>query len=85
MAMEVTDPEAAALTRAFAAMTGVGISDAIVIAMREAIARRRLAETPQETAARLRAEFGISLSDPMWTPLPREVYDEMSGETRGGD
>jgi antitoxin VapB len=51
-----------------------------VIAMREALERRRNRETPLETAARLRAEFGIELSEQARNPLPRSVYDELSGE-----
>jgi len=51
-----------------------------VTALREAIARRRRRETPQQTAARLRAEFGVVLTDRGRQPLPRTVYDEMSGE-----
>ena len=42
--------------------------------------RRRDRETPLETAARLRAEFGIELSKRAREPLPRPVYDELSGE-----
>jgi antitoxin VapB len=58
----------------------VGLSEAVIIAMREAIERRRRNETPLETAARLRAEFGISLTEEARKPLPRSVFDEMSGE-----
>ena len=58
MPLNVNNPEADALTRKFAGMLGVGITDAINIAMKEAIARRRAAETPLETAARLRAATG---------------------------
>ena len=78
--INVNNPEADALTRKFAGMAGVGITDAIVIAMKEAIARRRDEETPLETAARLRAEFGIVLTDKMRRPLPKRVYDEMWGD-----
>ncbi|MGU3667662.1 type II toxin-antitoxin system VapB family antitoxin [Methylobacterium sp. A49B] len=77
MAINVNNPEADALTRRFAAMAGVGISEAIVIAMREAIERRHRAETPRETAARLRAQHGITLGDTAREPLPREIYDAM--------
>ncbi len=38
-------------------------------------------ETPLETAARLRAEFGVELSKQAHEPLPRSVYDELSGES----
>ncbi|TIQ34598.1 MAG: hypothetical protein E5X48_18365 [Mesorhizobium sp.] len=42
--------------------------------------RRLDRETPLETAARLRAEFGIKLSEQAREPVPRSVYDELSGE-----
>ncbi|MEL6061160.1 MULTISPECIES: type II toxin-antitoxin system VapB family antitoxin [unclassified Methylobacterium] len=79
MPINVNNPEADALTRRFAAMAGVGITEAIVIAMREAIERRHRAETPRETAARLRAQHGITLGETAREPLPREVYDAMWG------
>lgn len=80
MAININNPEADALTRKFAAMAGVGITDAIVIAMKEAIARRRAAETPLETAARIRQKYGVALSDEARKPLPREVADAMWGD-----
>ncbi|MER8485535.1 hypothetical protein [Mesorhizobium sp. M1322] len=46
----------------------------------EALKRRHDRETPLETAARLRAEFGIELSKQAREPLPRPVYDKLSGE-----
>ncbi|QKC93451.1 hypothetical protein EB231_00970 [Mesorhizobium sp. NZP2298] len=43
----------------------------------EALKRRRDRETPRETAARLRSEFGIELSKQAREPLPRQIYDEL--------
>lgn len=80
MTINVNNPEADALTRKFAKLAGVGITDAIVIAMREAIERRRDAETPRQTAARLRAKHGVILGDDGKAPLPREAFDAMWGE-----
>lgn len=77
MAINVNNPEADALTRQFAQMAGVGITDAIVIAMREAIERRSHAETPLETAARLRAKHQVVLDEQAHHPLPRQVFDAM--------
>jgi antitoxin VapB len=79
MAINVNNPEADALTRKFAQMAGVGITDAIVIAMKEAIERRRNAETPLQTAARLREKHGVALDATARKLLPREAYDEMWG------
>ncbi|RWM21256.1 MAG: hypothetical protein E5X53_06585 [Mesorhizobium sp.] len=81
MTINITNKEADDLTRAFAKLEGVGITEAIVIAMREALERRRNRETPLQTAARLRAEIGIKLNDKARRPLPRSVFDEMSGES----
>jgi antitoxin VapB len=80
MTINITNSEADKLTRKFAKIAGVGLSEAVVIAMREAIERRRNSETPLQTAARLRAEFGVSLTARARQPLPRSVFDEMSGE-----
>jgi antitoxin VapB len=77
MAIHVNNPEADALTRKFAQMTGVGITDAIVIAMREAIERRSRAETPFETAARIRAKHQVVLGGHAHNTLPREAFDAM--------
>lgn len=73
-------PEADALTRKFAEIAGIGITDAIFIALREAIERRNRAETPLQTAARLREKHGVAMSDDTREPLPREAFDDMWDE-----
>jgi antitoxin VapB len=80
MAINVDNREAEALIRRFAEMEGVGFADAIVIAMREAIERRRQPETPIQTATRLREKYGVTLSEQARKPLPRFVFDEMWGD-----
>lgn len=80
MPINVNNPEADALTRKFAKLAGVNITDAIVIAMKEAIERRRNAETPLQTAAKLREKHSIALSDEAKKPLPREAFDDMWDE-----
>lgn len=77
MPINVNNPEADALTRRFAHMAGVSITDAIVIAMKEAIERRRVAESPLQTAARLREKHGVNLRKAAKKPLPREAFDRM--------
>lgn len=77
MPINVNNPEADTLTRKFAHMAGVSITDAIVIAMKEAIERRRKAETPRQTAARLREKHGVTLGAAARNPLPREAFDDM--------
>ena len=85
MPLNVNNPEADALTRRFARMVGVGITEAIIIAMKEALVRRRNVETPIETAARLRDKHGVTLSPNARTPLHREAFDEMWGDRSGRD
>jgi antitoxin VapB len=77
MAINITNKEADGLARQFAKIEGITLTEAIVTALREAIARRRRRETPQQTASRLRAEFGVKLTEGARRPLPRAVYDEM--------
>jgi antitoxin VapB len=80
VAINVNDPEADALTRKFAHMAGVAISEAIVIATKEAIAKRSKAETPHQTAVRLREKHGVALKDQSRKPLPREAFEAMWDE-----
>ncbi|MDR2154347.1 MAG: type II toxin-antitoxin system VapB family antitoxin [Burkholderiaceae bacterium] len=77
MPINVNNPEADALTRKFAALAGVGITEAIVIAMKEAIARQQTAPTPLETAARLREKHRIILDPRARKPLPGAVFDAL--------
>ena len=80
MTINITNPEADRLTRRLATREGVGVTEAVVIAMKDALARRRDHESPMETAERLRKQFGIVLTEEMRKPLPRSIYDELSGE-----
>ncbi|MBX3577670.1 MAG: type II toxin-antitoxin system VapB family antitoxin [Rhizobiaceae bacterium] len=80
MTINITNAEADRLTRKLAEMEGVGVTEAVLIAMREALARRRQNESPMETAERIRAELGIVLTDEMRKPLPRHVWDEIVGD-----
>lgn len=77
MAININNPEADALTRKFAAMTGATITEAIVVAMKEAIASRRAQESAEDTAARLREKYGIPTTAKTRKPLPRAAFDEM--------
>jgi antitoxin VapB len=83
MPINVNNPEADLLTRKFAAMAGVGITEAIVIAMKECIARRRAAQTPLETAARLREKHRVVLGAKAKRPLPGAVFDAMWDDRPG--
>jgi antitoxin VapB len=77
MPINVNNPEADALTRKFASLAGVGITEAVLIAMKEAIASRRSGESSRETAARLRQKHGLRTGKVVSKPLAGAVYDEM--------
>lgn len=80
MTINITNPEADRLTRQLADMEGVGVTEAVLIAMREALAKRRSKESVLATAEAIRREFGIVLTDEMRKPLPRKVLDEIAGD-----
>jgi antitoxin VapB len=79
MALSIEDREADRLIRRFARLAGVSLADAVIIAMREAI-ERRTAESPLQAADRILARHGVVLTEAASRPLPRDVFDEMSGE-----
>ncbi len=70
MAIYIKNVEADTLTRRSASMAGVSITEAIAIAMKEAIERHRELETPMKTAARLRRKHGVILKPPRESRLP---------------
>ncbi len=80
MTINITNKEADRLTRQLAELEGIGISEAVIVAMREALERRRQNETVAETVTRLHTKYGIVLTDEMRKPLPRSIYDDMSGD-----
>lgn len=83
MTINITNKEADTLTRRLAKIEGVGVTEAVVIAMKEALEKRRTAESVKDSAERIRRELGIVLTDEMRKPLPQSVWDEMSGERPG--
>lgn len=84
MVLNITNRRADQLARQLAKMEGVSISDAVTIAMEEAIARRRRSEPMRDKVRRILKDHGIQPSPTASEPLPREVYDEMWGDVRDG-
>jgi antitoxin VapB len=58
----------------------MGIKETIIVDIRKAFQRRRRAETPLQSAVRLRAKYGAVLSKRAQMPLPKDVFDEMWGD-----
>lgn len=86
MAMHRAEGTTARLARQLAEIEGVEPADAVELALKEALERRRerrpeqRTETPLQAARRLRATLGITLPSHARTPLPRTVFDELSGD-----
>lgn len=83
MPMPIVKDATDQLALQLAEIEGVEPADAVELALKEALARRRSPvrdSSPLETARRLRADFGIALSDKARAPLPRAVFDDLSGE-----
>lgn len=85
MALNITSRKADELTRKFAQMEGVSLSDAVAIAMQEAIDRRRQGEPIDDTVRRVLKKHGIVPSSTARQPLPKEVFDEMWGDRLDGE
>lgn len=64
------------LARRLAAMEGRDVNEAVADALREAL-ERRCGETPLRSAERLRAKYGIELTDQARKPVEQSVYDEL--------
>ena len=60
MTLSIRNPEADTLARRLAEIEGVGITDAVVVALREAINARIRRETPSQTAKRILARRGLA-------------------------
>ena len=84
MAMNIKNSEAHDLAKELAAIEHTTVTDAVVISLREAIARRRAAATAETRLARMRAisdRFAaIERQDPgaksLWQ-INEELYDEL--------
>jgi antitoxin VapB len=80
MALNIRNAEADALARRLAKIEGKQITQAVVIALREAVERRAKCETPTEAARRILAQHGIKPHAGTSKPLPRSVYHDLDHE-----
>lgn len=80
MTLSIRNPEADALARRLAAMEGREITEAVIVALREAIARRVASETPRETALRLLAKHGVKPKPEAAKPVDPQLYHALDGD-----
>jgi antitoxin VapB len=82
MTPSIRNPEADALARRLADINDTSITDAVVIALKEAISARIQRETPSETARRILAKHGLAFS-PGRKPLPDAAYHDLDHDLSG--
>lgn len=61
MTLSIRNPEADSLARRLAELDRTSITDAVVVALKEAISARIAREPPSETARRILAQRGLAL------------------------
>lgn len=65
------------LARRLAELEGRDVNAAVADALREALKARTAAPGPIESAERLRAKYGIELTESARTQVPQSVYDDL--------
>jgi len=77
MVLNIRNPRADALASELAELQGTSITEAVVIALDEAVRARRTRESSAELVDRLLKKHGITLTEEMRKPVPQEVWDEL--------
>lgn len=76
MTLSIRNPQADALARRLAQLDNSSITDAVVVALKEAVQRRVRKERPSETARRLLARRGLAFQ-PGRQPVPDGAWHEL--------
>ncbi|MBZ9709843.1 type II toxin-antitoxin system VapB family antitoxin [Mesorhizobium sp. ESP7-2] len=79
MTLSIRNPEADALARKLAQIDRTTITDAVVVALREAVNARVHTETASQTARRILARKGLSFRRNR-KPVPEIAYHELDHE-----
>jgi len=80
--LSIRNPEADVLARRLAEIDQTSITDAVVVALKEAINARIRRETPSETAQRILAKRGLALREGR-KPLPQDAYHDLDHDLMG--
>jgi len=84
MTLSIRNPEADRLARQLAAIERTTISDAVIIALKDAVHARRKRGDPIESAKRILAEHGLSFP-PDRQPVPQSAYHDLDHDLLGED
>jgi antitoxin VapB len=84
MTLSIRNPEADLLAKRLAKLEGGTVTQAVIVALREAIAARMKRETPQETARKILSRRGLTFVAGR-RPVPPEAYHELDHDPIGED
>lgn len=76
MTLSIRNPQADALARRLAEIDGMSITDAVVVALKEAINARIRQETPSQTAQRILAKHSLAFRADR-QPVPPDAYHDL--------
>jgi antitoxin VapB len=82
MTLSIRNPEADELAKRLAKLDDTTITDAVIAALREAIATRTKRESPRETARKIIASHGLALAKPR-RRVPRSAYHDLDHDLTG--
>jgi antitoxin VapB len=84
MTLSIRNPEADLLARRLAKLEGGTLTDAVILALTEAIAARVAREDPSDTAQRILERHGLSFPKNR-RPVPPEAYHNLDHDLTNGD
>ncbi len=82
MTLSIRNPEADALAKRLAKLDDTTVTDAVIAALREAIAARARRESASETARKIIARHGLTLAKPR-RRVPRSAYTDLDHDLTG--
>jgi len=82
MTLSIRSPEADTLARRLAQLDQTTITEAVVVALKEAIQKRVQQESPSETARRLLAKRGLGFA-PGRQPVPDSAWRDLDHDVAG--
>ncbi len=84
MTLSIRSPEADRLARQLADIEKTTITEAVVIALKDAVRARKPRVDPIESAQRILAEHGLSFP-PDRQPVPQSAYHDLDHDLTGED